>query len=104
VARVYPAAEDGGPKAASLLRFEGADWEIPTLRVKADQVLVRLFNPSPDGRAKKVHYGARASKVELVRLSGQVLKEIPVRQDAAGGVVFDLALPPMGVSTLRITP
>ena len=91
-------------KAASLLSVEGANWETPTLRVNAGKVLIRLFNPSSDGKAKTVHYGARASNVELVQLNGEVLKRIPVRQDAAGGVMFDLALPPMGLSTLRITP
>jgi hypothetical protein len=63
-----------------------------------------LFNPSSDARGKIVRYGAPASKVELVQLSGEFIKELAGRKGASGGTVFELALPPKGIGTLRITP
>ena len=72
------------------------------MRNQAGSVLVRLFNASSDGSPGKAHYHRAASKVELVQLSGEVVREIPIRKEGEG-VTFELALPKFGIGTLRIT-
>jgi alpha-mannosidase len=104
VARLSPPGGETGADQKSLLTVDGADWEVPAMRVSAGKILVRLFNPSSDARGKKVRYGAPASKVEMVQLNGQFIKELAVRKGANDGSVFELSLPPKGIGTLRITP
>jgi hypothetical protein len=41
--------------------------------------------------------------VEQVQLNGELIRELPFRRTTAGPV-FDLALPRLGIGTLRITP
>jgi alpha-mannosidase len=104
VALLSPSGVETGAGEKSLLTIDGADWEVPAMRVSAGKILVRLFNPSSDARGRIVRYGAPASKVEMVQLNGQFIKELMVRKGARGGTVFELALPSKGIGTLRITP
>lgn len=91
------------PTSFSLLSLERPGWEVPTMRNQAGSVLVRLFNASSDGSPTKAHYDGAASKVELVQLSGEVVREIPIRKEGEG-VTFELVLRKFGIGTLRITP
>jgi hypothetical protein len=104
IARLGHSGVDSRTGERSLLNIAGADWELAAVRMRAGKILIRLFNPSADDRAKTISYGARASKIERVQLNGQALEELPLRHDANGFSVFDLALPSRGIGTLRITP
>jgi alpha-mannosidase len=88
----------------SLMTTEDSAWEVPTMRFSEGKVLIRLFNPSSDSRPKTLHYNAPASKVELVQLNGELIKEVRARKNSGAGAAFELALPPKGIGTLRITP
>jgi alpha-mannosidase len=103
VAAVFQADQVAEPEK-SLLNIEGDDWEIPTAHFRDGQVLIRLFNPSASHREKTIHYGGPVSKLELVQLNGQVVRVLAFKQRAAGDAVFKLALPSLGIGTLRITP
>jgi alpha-mannosidase len=46
VARLSPSGAQAGASEQSLLTIDGADWEVPAMRVSAAKILVRLFNPS----------------------------------------------------------
>lgn len=94
-------AQDG---AKSLLTVEGGGWEVPAMRRSDGHLLLRLFNPSSDARPRTLAYGGPASRIELVQLNGQVIREIPCRREAPGRTCFDLALPPLGLGTLKVTP
>ncbi|MGO8676150.1 MAG: glycoside hydrolase family 38 C-terminal domain-containing protein [Limisphaerales bacterium] len=104
IARLGRASADSGTGESTLLNIARADWELTAARMRAGKILIRLFNPSADDRAKTVSYGARASRIELVQLNGRALKELPFRNDENGLSVFELALPSRGIGTLRITP
>jgi alpha-mannosidase len=104
VARLIPSVAETGPSERSLLTVDGADWEVPTMRASVDNILVRLFNPSSEGRTRTVRYGAPASKIEIVQLNGQLIKELTARKSTPAETVFEVALPPKGIGTLRITP
>ena len=88
----------------SLLTVHGGGWEVPTLRSDGGKVLIRLFNASAEAGARTLRYGGPASKIELVQLNGQVVKRVASRKDPKGDAVFELALPPLAVGTLRISP
>jgi alpha-mannosidase len=102
VARLSPSGVVTGAGEESLLTIDGADWEVPAMRVSDGKILVRLFNPSSDARRKTVRYGGPASKIEMVQLNGQLIKELATRKDARGGTIFEMTLPPKGIGTLRI--
>lgn len=104
VARVVDGVPERSSAKFSLLTIEGAEWEVPTIRCRPDKVLIRLFNPSSDAGTKTVHYRGTASKVELVQLNGDVIRELPMRNSSDGYVNFELALSKFAVGTLRITP
>lgn len=103
LAKVFQSEGGQAKPSQSLLRVEVDAWEIPTARLNDGKVWVRLFNPSAKASKRTLHYGGAVSKVELVRLDGQVLREIPFKQ-SQGEATFKLALPQLGVGTLRITP
>jgi alpha-mannosidase len=104
IARLGHSSGDSGTSEGTLLNIAHADWELTAARRRAGKTLIRLFNLSADDRPKTVSYGARASKIERVRLNGQAIEELPLRTDANGFSVFELALPSRGIGTLRITP
>jgi hypothetical protein len=104
VARLSPSGAQAGASGKSLLTIDSANWEVPAMRVSTGTILVRSFNPSSDARGRMVRYDAPASKVEMVQLNGHLIKELAARKGARGGTVFELALPPKGIGTLRITP
>ena len=74
------------------------------MRKSGNKLFIRLFNGSNDEQPRNIRYGGPASKVELVQSNGQVIKEIAARHDGHGGTQFTLALPRLGIGTLRITP
>ena len=74
------------------------------MRAGAGGILVRLFNASTDSGPATIRYAGPASRVELVQLNGEKLEDLPTTKDAMGQTIFKLALPPLGIGTLRITP
>lgn len=88
----------------SLLSIDGGGWEVPTLRQIGGALLVRLFNPTDGDRPRTLRFDGPASRVELVQLNGTVIRQLATRKDRSGRSVFELALPRLGLGTLRITP
>jgi alpha-mannosidase len=101
LARVFSSSKDGVEWNRSLLQIQGGGWEVPTMRVGTNEILVRIFNPSSANSTKTLRYHDAASKVELVELNGQVRREIPSRQQG-GETWFEVTLPSLGIGTLRI--
>jgi alpha-mannosidase len=91
-------------KPRSLVAIAGGDWEITSMRANGNSVLIRFFNASLDEDPKTLRYNGPASKIELVQLNGQSIREIVSDKDADGVAVFKLALPRLGIGTIRITP
>jgi alpha-mannosidase len=88
----------------SLLVMDNDHWEVPVMRAGNGGILVRLFNASTDSQLGTIRYAGPASKVELVQLNGDKLKDLATSGGGAGQTTFKLALPPFGIGTLRITP
>jgi alpha-mannosidase len=93
-----------GADRRSLLSFDRGGWEVPTMRLEDGKVYIRLFNASQEASLRNITYDGPVSKVELVRLNDELLRDVPVTRDTAGRAHFDLTLPRFGVGTLRITP
>jgi len=86
----------------SLLSFDKSGWTVPAVRLKDGKVYFRLFNASGETK-RSLTYGGPVTKIELVRLNGDVIREIPVTKEN-GRVHFELTLPRFGIGTLRLTP
>jgi alpha-mannosidase len=97
---------DTAPAVASrsLLSFDREGWEVPAMRLENGKVYIRLFNASGKSAQRNLTYDGSVAKVEMVRLNGELLREIPVTKDSAGRAHFDLTLPRFGVGTLQIIP
>lgn len=92
------AAETG---ARSLVRVDSPGIEIPTILIERDRTLVRLFNAAGSDAEFAVSFLMPASKVELVELSGQTVRELPVRRGSDGRYEVRLGMPRFGIRTLR---
>jgi alpha-mannosidase len=103
-ALVFSSATSPDEPQKSLLTVEGGGWSVPALRSSGGKIFIRLFNASSDQRPRTIRYDGAASKIELMRLNGQVIKELVGQKDKTAGAVFTLALPRLGIGTLRITP
>ncbi len=88
----------------SLISFDKSGWEVPAVRLKNGKIHIRLFNACREATKRNLTYDGPVTKLELVQLNDELLREIPVTKDSAGRVRFDLALPGFGIGTLRITP
>jgi alpha-mannosidase len=101
---IFSSATSPDEPQRSLFTVERGGWSVPALRNNGGEIIIRLFNPSLDERPKTVRYEGTASKIKLIQLNGQVIKEIVGRKDKTGAMVFTLTLPRLGIGTLRITP
>lgn len=104
VAKLFTASEALPEPEWSLLSIDAEDWEIPTARLQAGKLFVRLFNPSTRASEALIHYHGEISQAALVQLNGEVVRELPVTHPAIYDAVFRVALPAFGVGTLRLTP
>jgi alpha-mannosidase len=104
LARVCQSGVEPVEPEKSLLVMDNNHWEVPVMRAGAGGILVRLFNASTDSGPATIRYAGPASRVELVQLNGEKLEDLPTTKDAMGQTIFKLALPPLGIGTLRITP
>jgi len=102
---MVPCMLQGAPPAnagaRSLIHVDAPGVEIPTIQVDADRALVRLFNAAGPDTEFAVSFLARPSRVELVELSGKAIRELPVRRGPDGRYAVRLAMPRLGLRTLR---
>jgi alpha-mannosidase len=102
---LIPFLLDGAPPAnsdaRSLIRPDTHGIEIPTIQVEGDRALVRLFNAAGPDSEFAVSFALRPGRVELVELSGKLIRELPVRRAADGRYAVRLAMPRLGIRTLR---
>jgi alpha-mannosidase len=101
VAEMVKTGPAGGDANESLIRIAGAGWEIPSAVIDTNGLSVRFFNAEGDSAPRQVTFGGKADRVELARLDGEVIQELPARMDAEGNTVVGLALPRFGVATVR---
>jgi alpha-mannosidase len=96
---------DGAPQAdseaRSLIRPETQGIEIPTIQVDENSALVRLFNAAGADSEFAVSFAMRPARVDLVELSGKPIRELPARRTPDGRYAVRLAMPRLGIRTLR---
>jgi alpha-mannosidase len=98
-------ASSGEPiePSKSLVQVQGEGWNFPTAKCENGHLLLRMLNPSTLASRKEVSYDGHATKMELVKLSGETLDPLLVRTNRAGKSVVEVSLPPFGVGTLKIS-
>lgn len=82
-------------KTHSFLRPEAKDWEISSMRMDGNDLLVRIFNAAGDGRPAKMRTGFKADEARVEELDGRRLTRLAVN----GGV--ELSIPRFGIRTIR---
>lgn len=82
-------------KTHSFLRPEAKDWEISSMRMDGNDLLVRIFNAAGDGRPAKMRTGFKADEALVEELDGRRLTRLAVN----GGV--ELSIPRFGIRTIR---
>ena len=90
-----------GKTPLSLVHVDAPGVEIPTMQVDGEHTLVRLFNAAGPETEFAVSFLAHPARVELVELNGKAIRELPVRRGADGRYDVRLAMPRLGLRTLR---
>jgi alpha-mannosidase len=75
----------------------GSGWEISSVTMDGNDLLIRIFNAEGDQTAKKLYFGLKSDKIQLTELSGKVIKDIL----PAGKDFISLSIPRFGIRTLR---
>jgi alpha-mannosidase len=75
--------------------------EIPAILAENRGLLIRLFNAEGGAAESTVSLGIVPSSVELVELDGWVVRQLVTRGGPDGRYEVELALPRLGIRTLR---
>ena len=75
----------------------GSGWEVSSITFEGKDLLVRIFNAEGDGTAKRLYFGLKTDKIELIELNGNVQKVITCLKKG----ILDLSIPRFGIRTLR---
>lgn len=87
----------------SLVEITGGGWEATTMLYDEGKLVLRLFNAEGDGEAKRILFDGHIQKAELIKLDGQVLKDLEVREEGVRGSSIPLAIPRFGFSVVRLS-
>lgn len=95
---VMPAGET---KAFSLVSFDNAQWQAPTMMMDGKDLLVRIYNAAGDAKPYAVRLNGKATAAQLEQLDGHVQQALKTKAGAKGSTVVTLAMPRFGIRTLR---
>ena len=89
--------------AGSYITIDKPGFGVSSMTFSGDTLLVRLFNAEGDALPRKIVFGGKIKKVQLIELNGKVKGDVKMR--AAGGerTAISLAMPRFGIRTLKLT-
>jgi alpha-mannosidase len=85
----------------SLVDATGTGYQITTVLVDGDDLLVRVFNAEGKSDKKQLSFGGNAEAAELIELNGTTKQKLNLNNNAADCEV-DLSMPRFGVRTIRL--
>ena len=85
----------------SLVDASGTGFQVTTMLVDGDDLLVRLFNADGNGKTQKLTLGGRVDAASLVELNGEVKDSLTMQQDK-GSTEINIAMPRFGIRTVRL--
>jgi alpha-mannosidase len=96
---------DAGPGknnwSRSLINVAGPGFEVSSVTIDGNDLLVRLFNAEGDGQPKKITLDAVATKAEVVALNGDVVKDLTISKSTPATTTVSVAVPRFGIRTVR---
>jgi alpha-mannosidase len=89
--------------ARSFIVIDKSGFEISSMTYNQDTLLVRLYNAEGDASTRRITFNGKIKKAQLIELSGTTKEDIKI--DAADGksTALNLAIPPYGIRTLKLT-
>jgi alpha-mannosidase len=87
--------------SGSLIDATGSGFEISSVTVSGNDLLVRLFNAEGNDQPKKISLDAHAAKCELVALNGDILQNIAIKNGPNAQTSVNVSMPRFGIRTLR---
>lgn len=85
----------------SWIAMPGTGYELSSVQVSDDHILLRLYNAEGDGSLQKVLLGFPVLAADEVDLNGNVLESVAVRKTAAGSEI-SVAMPRFGLKTFLV--
>lgn len=85
----------------SLVDATGTGYQVTTVLVDGDDLLVRVFNAEGNSNKKQLSFGVNALAAELIELNGTTKQTLNLKNTATGCSV-DLSMPRFGIRTIRL--
>lgn len=85
----------------SLISPDLPGFEITAIEYKGEDLLVRVFNPSPIAKSLNLSFSGTVQRIEVVELDGRVKAVLPVNRTKTGDRI-QLQLSKFGISTLLL--
>jgi alpha-mannosidase len=86
----------------SLIDITGTGFEVSSVTVAGNDLLVRLFNAEGDDRPKTISFDCMPDKVELVELNGNKAKVLKMLTDKNRRTKINLSMPKFGIRTIKL--
>ena len=85
----------------SLVNVSGTGWQVTTLLIDGDDLLIRLFNSEGDDQPKKITIGGQADEAMIVELNGEEKEKLRTQKGKENTIVTT-AMPRFGIRTIRL--
>lgn len=85
----------------SLVDVTGTGYQVTTVLVDNNDLLVRLFNADGNGKVSRIVFGGSATEAQLEELNGTVKQKLKMQKDKSTSAV-QIAMPRFGIRTIRL--
>jgi alpha-mannosidase len=89
-------------KYPPLIEMNGKGWELTSMIVDGNDLLIRVFNAEGNDKPQKIIFGCEVDKVMPVELSGSTMKELKMEKEKGGKMSVTLAIPRFGIRTIKV--
>ena len=86
----------------SLINITGTGFEVSSVTVTGNDLLVRFFNAEGDNKPKTISFDCKPDKVELVELNGNSAELLKMTNDKNRRTKINLSMPRFGIRTIKL--
>jgi alpha-mannosidase len=88
-------------KSRSLINIQGEGYEVSSVTVEGNDLLVRLFNAEGDEKERKLAFNFKAEKAEMIELNGNKKQDMYITKNGKGEAYVLVSAPRFGVRTIK---
>jgi len=103
IPQVMPGEPAKGDVARSYVTISPTGYDVSAMLADGAGLMIRLFNAEGNADERTVSLAFKPAKVELVELDGRPIKELPAKVTPDGRTEVRVAMPRLGLRTLRLT-